>query len=135
VQHGLCTKFVSRDAVLYGNGLYFADASCKASQYADATPETIILICRVIVGRSKLLLCPSDDDFAPEGYHSTRVEAGVTKKHKCARTTPTCLQLHNEVIVYNDCEVYPEFVLEHTSPAAYHAIPILQKHGIRWNTD
>ena len=49
MQHGLCTKFVSRDAVLYGNGLYFADASCKASQYADPTPETVILICRVIV--------------------------------------------------------------------------------------
>ena len=75
-----------------------------------------------------LLSRPTDDDFAPDGFHSTRVQAGVTCKKGCATGTCTakCLQLHNEVIVYNDCDVYPEFVLGHTSPTARH----LAKYGI-----
>ena len=123
VKHGLRTKFGKKDHNLYGSGLYFADAACKAAQYcAPAHGENIILVCRVIIGRSHLLRKPSDDAFAPEGSHSTRVQAGVTCKLGCkpGSCTAKCLQLHNEIIVYNDCDVYPEFVLGHTSPAARH---------------
>ena len=129
VKHGLRTKFGNKDHNLYGSGLYFADAACKASQYcAAARGENIILVCRVIIGRSHLLRKPSDDAFAPEGFHSTRVQAGVTCKLGCkpGSCTAKCLQLHNEIIVYNDCDVYPEFVLGHTSPATRH----LKKYGI-----
>jgi hypothetical protein len=130
VKHGLGTKFCYGPANnLYGKGLYFADAACKASQYCAAfDDENIILVCRVIIGRSHLLRYPSDDAFAPDGFHSTRVQAGVTCKKHCAPgcKSTLCRQLHNEVIVYNDCDVYPEFVLGHTSPTARH----LAKYGI-----
>ncbi len=130
VQHGLRTKFCTPANNLYGKGLYFADAACKASQYcAISDDENIILICRVIVGRSYLLHRPAvHSHFAREGFHSMRVEAGVTCKQNCAPgcTNKMCRQLHNEVIVYNDCDVYPEFVLGHTSPLARH----LFEHGV-----
>ena len=62
VKHGLRTKFGKKDHNLYGSGLYFADAACKAAQYcAPAHGENIILVCRVIIGRSHLLRKPSDD--------------------------------------------------------------------------
>ena len=108
---------------------FIGDAACKAAQYcAPAHGENIILVCRVIIGRSHLLRYPSDDAFAPDGFHSTRVRTGVTCKLGCkpGSCTAKCLQLHNEVIVYNDCDVYPEFVLGHTSPAARH----LSEYGI-----
>ena len=129
MKHGLRTKFGKKDHNLYGSGLYFADAACKAAQYcAPAHGENIILVCRVIIGRSHLLRKPSDDAFAPEGFHSMRVEAGVTCKQNCAPgcTNKMCRQLHNEVIVYNDCDVYPEFVLGHSSPMARH----LNEYGV-----
>ena len=130
VRDGLRTKFCDSSNNLYGKGLYFADAACKASQYCNISgDENIILVCRVIVGRSFPLHRPAVDwHFAPEGFHSTRVQAGVTCKKGCATGTCTakCLQLHNEIIVYNDCDVYPEFVLGHTSPIARH----LSEHGL-----
>ena len=102
---------------LYGHGLYFTTSSCKANQYSGM--ETVdsaskshktghILICRVVLGRPKLLeTTNADATDPPDGYHSTYVNS--TTKHNIGTHA---YQLHDEYIVFNDIECYPEFHME-----------------------
>uniref|UniRef100_A0A7S2ALM1 Poly [ADP-ribose] polymerase n=1 Tax=Octactis speculum TaxID=3111310 RepID=A0A7S2ALM1_9STRA len=108
IKKGLRAGF-ARDtsACIYGKGIYFADTSCKANQYTDNnnTSEKLILICRVVLGRSKLLPgCDREMRNAPEGYHSCHV-------NELTLNNANIPQVHNEYIVYNDIECYPEFLL------------------------
>jgi Poly(ADP-ribose) polymerase catalytic domain len=102
VQDGLKTSFSLATRGTYGKGLYFADNSCKASQFGK-----IILVCRV-VGRSEVLSgkCPTRL-FASPGFNSAMAKKGVTPAPHGRN------QLHNEYIIYHANACYPEFVIEY----------------------
>ena len=107
---GLRTVYARESGVgLYGKGVYFTDSSCKANQYTGKVGELRhIFICRVILGRQKLLTkLDRDLTSAPDGYHSCYVNNTTENGHGL----PFPKQLHNEFIIYNDIECYPEFLL------------------------
>jgi len=99
---------------VYGTGLYFTDCSCKAYQYArKANPAAggCILVCRVVLGFIELLDTPV---LAPPGGPSPWPAANVDSWHAMKGHTtrpPLQVQVHNEFVVFNDCAVYPEFVI------------------------
>ena len=112
MKRGLRTIFSrEKDSNIYGKGLYFSNDSCKTMQYsgmAGVGTTGCILICRVVIGRSKLLATQQQElTEAPDGFHSCY--ATVTTRHGIGNHP---MQLHDEYIVYNDIECYPEFFLE-----------------------
>ncbi|CAE7242247.1 DGCR14 [Symbiodinium sp. CCMP2592] len=104
LKDGLRTKFSLHKSPdgLYGRGLYFANNSCKAFQYAGH--GGCIIVCRVVLGRIERLSdqCYSRF-FASPTFHSAMAEGKLTRAQA---------QAHDEYIVYNDDAVYPEFVLK-----------------------
>jgi len=115
VQHGLCCKYAS-DASLYGQGIYFSNSSCKAWQYTDLNPARmgeveedvvgVMVLCRVACGRvEKLLKSVTDKTFAGPKFHSATVIPQKTKHHG------EKVQIHDEVVVYSNEAVYPEFLI------------------------
>ncbi|KAJ1617117.1 hypothetical protein T492DRAFT_1102140, partial [Pavlovales sp. CCMP2436] len=120
VQYGLRTKFTGTKSggALYGTGLYFTISACKAWQYIDrgvvggkTHGPAIILVCRVALGKTELLAtAPSvTSNFSKVGHHSKMAKHNHT-------TRPGVLikqwQIHDEFIVFDETQVYPEFVLE-----------------------
>lgn len=110
-KHGLRAVYAREKDNLYGKGVYFSDSSCKVHQYTDRNGpggDLYIFICRVVLGRP-LLLKDTQTAYmsAPDGYHSCRVNS--TTKHGLGGTY--LFQLHNEYVVYNDIECFPEFLL------------------------
>lgn len=106
----------SRLQGLYGAGTYFADAMCKASQYAresNAQGEYCMLYCRVAMGAS---FCthgrhinerrppanPSDPRGVGIPFDSIFAESGVARQGE---------QLHNEFVCFRDYQIYPEYIV------------------------
>jgi hypothetical protein len=61
VHHGFDERVAALSG-LYGAGVYFANQSCKAAQYASANPagEKVILISRVTLGEGILCKGPAE---------------------------------------------------------------------------
>lgn len=105
---GLQTRFSLNTDGIYGKGLYFAENSCKASQYAfaDNSKRHCIIVCRVVLGRIQTLHeeCPARM-FPDRGYHSTAAKSLFTSRDG------GITQKHDEYIVYDEAACYPEFVV------------------------
>eukprot|EP00928_Gymnodinium_smaydae_P097807 TRINITY_DN8946_c0_g1_i1.p1 TRINITY_DN8946_c0_g1~~TRINITY_DN8946_c0_g1_i1.p1 ORF type:complete len:601 (+),score=96.21 TRINITY_DN8946_c0_g1_i1:43-1845(+) len=97
----------SNAGTLYGNGIYLAESCAKADEYAEEDGDGLrrILVCRAALG--KVLYC---DEKAPDRnklieqcvdgpYHS--VLGDREKVHGTFR----------ELVVYDEDQVYPEFVV------------------------
>lgn len=107
VQDGLKTKFsLGHQHLTYGQGLYFTDNACKASQYTD---DGCMLICRVVLGRTEVLrkrCSPKRKLFPSIGHDSAMAKRNLT-------ASPSRYpQLHNEYIIFDECACYPEFVVK-----------------------
>ena len=90
LQHGVCTKF-TQEKPLYGRGAYFTDSACKASQYGNRINEnSVILVCRVILGKCELLHEPSRQNFARANFHSAHAKGG-----ECVRLSAIRAIIHN----------------------------------------
>ena len=105
---------------LYGAGSYFTDAICKADQYSKRGPnregERCIMYCRVIMGfswntprryhgrRPPLLLECGED---PPPHDSIYAQGGVANHGN---------QHHNEYVVFNGHQVYPEYIIWYKIP-------------------
>ena len=109
--HGLSAKFSMQNSFdLYGKGIYFTDSACKAAQYIDSPTnfdgeDRLILVCRVVLGR--VFVAEHECEHAtaaPPGYDSLQAKHGHTRRS-------SGVQVHNEYVVYNDCQCYPEFAL------------------------
>jgi hypothetical protein len=100
---------------LYGAGSYFADASCKANQYAKrsatAQGEHVLLLCRVLMGwafptktqHKQQRRPPANPAVGPSRpYDSIFAECGV------GRVGP-----HNEYVVFDRSQVYPEYIVHY----------------------
>lgn len=98
---------------LYGYGLYFSERITKADEYAVAIPEGeryggmfVLLVCRVVGGRTNVVTTNAIDteklqtDVFDGPYHSVLGDrvASLGKPYR-------------EVVVYDNHQVYPEFVL------------------------
>eukprot|EP00922_Rhytidocystis_sp_ex-Travisia-forbesii_P000527 GHVS01000780.1.p1 GENE.GHVS01000780.1~~GHVS01000780.1.p1 ORF type:complete len:953 (-),score=91.30 GHVS01000780.1:230-3088(-) len=84
---------------VFGAGCYFADQACKSSQYNNNT--RCLLICRVILGDQMIKTTkfggrrPSMNTLTNEPYDSIYGVRG-----------------HNEFIVFDSNQVYPEYLVE-----------------------
>lgn len=106
VQEGLKTKFSLKKNPSYGMGLYFTDNACKANQYS---PDNIILVCRVVLGRTERLRQPCPRKLFP----ALDCDSAVAEKDYTRAPHGRC-QLHNEFIIFNDAACYPEFVIQYS---------------------
>jgi hypothetical protein len=98
---------------LYGFGIYLAERSTKADEYAVAIPEGeryagmfTMIVCRVVGGRTNLVTSNAIDteklrtDVFDGPYHSVLGD----------RVT-TLGKPYREIVVYDNHQVFPEFVL------------------------
>jgi serine/threonine protein kinase len=110
---------------LYGAGSYFAINSCKSHQYSSKTkdsPNFVMLVCRVAMGSPHCTSTthryerrppdnaatpgqPFDSIFAQHGISFPIIIAGVQRHHK---------QHHNEYVVFDRHQVYPEYIVRYT---------------------
>ena len=115
-QHGFDERVADLKG-LYGAGSYFADASCKSNQYASrsSTPqgEHVLLLCRVLMGwafpttsqHKQERRPPANPAVGPNRpYDSIFAESGVGRGGQ---------QEHNEYVVFDRSQVYPEYILHY----------------------
>jgi hypothetical protein len=114
--HG--TKYANVDAIykagmdervcqlhgMFGAGLYFAESSCKAGQYAerDMHGSSWFFLCRVVLGNPY----STNEGMpqirrAPDKFDSVVFHPGAS-----------AVGHHRELIVYDKCQVYPECIVE-----------------------
>ena len=113
-EHGFDERVASLNG-LYGAGSYFAINGCKSHQYAGATAGSgghVMLVCRVTLGipfcttrQHKNARRPPDNPATPGRPHdSIYAEGGVANGGD---------QRHNEYIVFDSSQVYPEYVVHY----------------------
>jgi len=97
---------------LYGPGLYFAEASSKADEYADDDKQGIfmglyaMLLCRVVCGRmnhNKSLLPNAQELVDSVLMHRTH--------HSVLGDREACRGTYREFVVFDSRQVYPEYVV------------------------
>ena len=101
---------------LYGKGIYFADASTKANQYArrgaNSDGHRCILSCRVAMGDPYLTPDTLAGNRRPPNNPAT---PGLPYDSVFAKEESTDnghgLQFHNEYVVFAKAQVYPEYVI------------------------
>jgi hypothetical protein len=110
VHHGFDER-VAQMSGLYGAGVYFANQSCKASQYVTADQKGVktLIIARVSIG---------DPHYAASGLQNQRrpPERGSpfskgTLFDSVVANGGTGSQVHREIIVYDHRQAYPEYVV------------------------
>lgn len=108
----------------YGHGTYFASQACKSHQYAKARQFTMngeqfqrhtMLIARVSIG---------DIWYADKVEKECRrppLREGTQRCYDCVAARPGPMpghhageQAHQEVVVFEKSQAYPEFILEYT---------------------
>jgi len=114
IVHGGFDERVSSPG-LYGEGIYFASHSCKAAQYCHDQKSQrdntyVLFYCRVLLGNpyaakgdmSTVKRPPSRDPTRPWRLHDSVI---------AKQGTPTSHgnQVHEEYIVYDRRQVYPEY--------------------------
>lgn len=115
VQYGFDER-VSRLDGLYGAGNYFANAACKSHQYSRSVKDSqylVMLVCRVTMGspyctkeRHPNMRRPPDNLATPgRPFDSIFAEGGVANGGD---------QIHNEFVVFDRNQIYPEFVIHYT---------------------
>ena len=119
VNHGFDERLASLGG-LYGAGVYHASQGCKAAQYApkqyhtmwDKTPVKTIIVSRVILGDPQRARGSMNNTRRPDENQGKG--QGVTYDSVVASSSSFSLlhkQMHNEFIVYDRTQVYPEYVL------------------------
>eukprot|EP00961_Rhodomonas_salina_P125928 1696749-Rhodomonas_salina.1 len=109
---------VADDKGLYGAGCYFADWSCKSAQYTDkASPSSgthVFLLCRVLMGFPCMIRGnaihkrrPDQNEDTNRPYDSIFAQKGVANQGD---------QKHNEYVVFESTQVYPEYLVQFTLP-------------------
>ena len=110
---------VSNLGGLYGAGSYFADAACKSNWYTGRDSVRVFLVCRVIMGLPYCTRTVHNDAEFPtrrppaistipgRPHDSIFAETGVANDGQ---------QEHNEYVVFDRYQVYPEYLVEFTVP-------------------
>merc|ERR1712070_120778 len=104
-QQGFDERISDLERCLYGAGIYTAEQSCKAIQYAapDDQGKRYAFYSRVTLGRAhSTKTALRGQRRAPDGYDS--VVANTLLANAGA-------QVHREFIVYDRNQIYPEFLV------------------------
>jgi hypothetical protein len=103
----LVDKAGSNAGTLYGRGIYLAESCSKSDEYTqeNAQGNRCILLCRTLLGN--VLYCdavsPNVDNLVRQCRHGS-FHSVLGDREKCRGT-------FREFIVYDDDQVYPEFVI------------------------
>ena len=97
---------------LYGGGSYFADAFCKANQYAEtpnARGQHCVLYCRVLVGHAYRTKTHHQDARRPPVKDASDPKKGTYDSiYAEIRVANGGKQQHNEFVVFENNQVYRE---------------------------
>ena len=118
-RHGFDER-VLPDGGLFGKGIYLCDASSKANQYAaalNADGHHCLLSCRATMGDAYMTPGPLMGQRRPPNnpatpgfpYDSVFAKEGHTDNGQGPGS-----QFHNEYVVFNRAQVYPEYVIFYT---------------------
>lgn len=108
----LLTKAGSNVGTLYGPGIYLAEASSKADEYATDDSDGIfqghyaMLVCRVVCGSMRY----SDEVNPPVQDLVDSILSNKTH-HSIMGDREKCRGTYREFIVFDSRQVYPEYVI------------------------
>ena len=113
-EHGFDER-VAHLGGLYGAGSYFAINACKSHQYTRPAPgsrDHVMLVCRVTMGipfytstqHKHARRAPDNPATAGRPFDSIFAEGGIANGGS---------QQHNEYVVFNGSQVYPEYVVHY----------------------
>ena len=150
---GIGGFIISKDDTFrrYGNGAYFSDQSCKSHQYASFVPDEIgagktwtMLYCRVLPGKTmdikpakKLMITGAFNGMnalhpSDEVFRNTLIKSGRTAMAKQSfdslvvrpsTRNKQVAQVHREFVIFNQFQVYPEFIVHYRfDTAEEHAV-------------
>jgi hypothetical protein len=100
----------------YGAGSYFAINACKSHQYSNSFKDSstfVMLVCRVVMGSPYCTTTlhhnqrrpPDNADTPGRPFDSIFAEKGIANGGQ---------QHHNEYVVFNRDQVYPEYIVRFT---------------------
>ena len=100
---------------LYGAGSYFALNACKSDYYGNKDKDSsnwVMLVCRVTMGvpfctqeqHQGVRRAPDNPATPGRPHDSIFAESGVANRGA---------QYHNEYVVFDRSQVYPEFVVQY----------------------
>lgn len=93
---------------MYGKGLYFAESSTKADEYADDEPgghyanTRALLLCRVCIGKYHYVT--ERDPSAIQAFLDGEADSTVGDR-------ATAVNTYREVVIYDADQVYPEYLV------------------------
>ena len=107
--HGFDER-VANVSGLYGAGVYFANQSCKAAQYAQDSGVKTLIVARVTLGDAYYATSNLSQHRRPP-ERDTRIgwKPGLT--YDCVVANTGGSQAHRELIVYDHRQAYPEYVV------------------------
>merc|ERR1712072_1209580 len=97
----------SNAGTLYGKGVYLAESVSKSDEYTkeNARGERCILVCRAALGYVNY-----NDEVAPNV--NTLVKSCTDGPYHCVvGDREKCRGTYREIMVYNNTQVYPEYVI------------------------
>lgn len=105
---------LARQGGLYGVGIYFAEESCKAAQYCDASGEKCIVLSRVVLGDPFFTKGPMRGERRPPlragthyVYDSIVAEVNIPNGRQGGQGR----QEHREFVLFDRMQAYPELVI------------------------
>jgi hypothetical protein len=115
-EHGFDER-VANDSGLYGAGSYFAINACKSHQYSlghrDSDDTLVMLVCRVVMGSPYCTPTTHNGQRRPPQNPATpgRPFDSIFAEHCIAHGGQ---QHHNEYVVFDRNQVYPEYIVRYT---------------------
>ena len=111
-EHGFDER-VANLSGLYGAGSYFAINACKSWQYSNSSKDSstlVMLVCRVVMGSPYCTSTSHSKERRPPDNAATpgRPFDSIFAQHEIARGGQ---QQHNEYVVFNRDQVYPEYIV------------------------
>lgn len=115
----LASKAGSRTGSLYGPGLYFAEASTKADEYATEAADGpyrglfALLLCRVVCSN---INCCFEADPPVQSLVDSIYRRGT--HHSILGDREACRSSYREFVIFDKEQAYPEFVIvyKHVPP-------------------
>jgi hypothetical protein len=113
-EHGFDERVAAMGG-LYGAGSYFASSACKSHEYSSKkidSRDLVMLVCRVTMGNphstskhhSGQRRAPDNPATPGRPFDSIFAEKGIANSG---------IQNHNEYVVFDRLQVYPEFIVRY----------------------
>jgi serine/threonine protein kinase len=114
-EHGFDERVADLNG-LYGAGSYFAINSCKSHQYSRKCKDSstfVMLVCRVVMGSPYCTSTCHNGQRRPPDNEATpgRPFDSIFAQHRVGRGGQ---QQHNEYVVFDRHQVYPEYIVRYT---------------------